>query len=468
MTFHSFSVYVHLLICFAFTLLLQVPHAAGAPLNATIRLDSPLVSFTPGWRVATFGGTGQQFAFTNGQNEELRVTLPQNTTAVFYQGFKVAGGSLYFACIDCNSVTAQGPNTIAVDAHDDTENGTQPPETLFSFTNLDPTASHFLTVFNLADDRFNNTSQITFDSLVMTVGADDPGSISSTTTSATFTGIPTITVTAGHGPKQSASPVSTSAGQTDTVGVTVASTTTASPSSDSPSSGSQTTGAGTATSGTGASVTGTAIATQPPNTSQATQTQGAGATGTLGSSGTSGSPPTSATDSNGGNGSSGAASQPTSGSASNTSSAANGSGTSGSSNNGAAPSGGVSKTVIIVVAIVASLVVLSLLAVIVWLLLRSQPPPTDPEGSSGLMREAPTTAIISGPIALAPMRPPNPFADTVPANIPIDEVSPVDEIFAAPPLRPPPPIPPRSPLRTTFTRPRVPVPAWIERVPRTP
>lgn len=148
MTFHSFSVYVHLLICFAFTLLLQVPHAAGAPLNATIRLDSPLVSFTPGWRVATFGGTGQQFAFTNGQNEELRVTLPresflpsigratltrallwysENTTAVFYQGFKVAGGSLYFACIDCNSVTAQGPNTIAVDAHDDTENGTQPP-----------------------------------------------------------------------------------------------------------------------------------------------------------------------------------------------------------------------------------------------------------------------------------------------------------------------------------------------------
>ena len=102
-----------------------------------------------------------------------------------------------------------------------------------------------------------------------------------------------------------------------------------------------------------------------------------------------------------------------------------------SSNDGAAPPGGVSKTVIIVVAIIASLVVLALLGAIVWLLLRSQPPPADAEGASGSMREAPTTAIISGPIGLAPMRPQNPFVDVVPANIPIDEPSPVDGMFAS-------------------------------------
>lgn len=76
MTFNSFSVYVQLLlISFSLTTLLST--AAGAPLNATIRFDSPLVSFTPGWRVAKFVGTGQQFAFANGQNEELQVTLPR-------------------------------------------------------------------------------------------------------------------------------------------------------------------------------------------------------------------------------------------------------------------------------------------------------------------------------------------------------------------------------------------------------
>ncbi|RPD63112.1 hypothetical protein L227DRAFT_651373 [Lentinus tigrinus ALCF2SS1-6] len=493
MTFLSFSVYVQLLlISFSLTTLLST--AAGAPLNATIRLDSPLVSFTPGWRMATFGKTGQQFAFADGQNEELQVSLPQNTTAVFYQGFTIAGGALYFACIDCSS----GAHTIVVDAHDDTETGTQPPRTLFSFTDLDPTVTHSLTVVNLEDDRFKHTSQITFDSLIMTIGAlDNSTSTSTTSTDGGIGGIPTITATARHGPNQSdtASSPSTTAGQSSAGGVTGGATTTAPSASGSQATNSQTTSA-TATSGTEATVTGTGSGTQPTGTSQATQTQsttaGSSATDSNGSGGTSQTPsPTGSSGSGtagasqtaGGStstggaasGSSGATAsatgggtgaQSTAGSSSNTSSAATGSGTSAPSNNGAAPSGGVSRTVIIVVAVIASLVVLSLLAAIVWLLLRSQPPPTDPEGgANGLMREVPATAIISGPIGLAPMRPQNPFADTVPANIPIDELSPVDEVLAAPPPRAPPAIPPKSPLRVGFAKPPAP---WISRVPRTP
>ena len=50
----------------------------------------------------------------------------ENSTAVFYQGFRVTGGALYFACVDCTSASDRGPDAVAVDAHDTTENGTQP------------------------------------------------------------------------------------------------------------------------------------------------------------------------------------------------------------------------------------------------------------------------------------------------------------------------------------------------------
>ena len=100
-----------------------------------------------------------------------------------------------------------------------------------------------------------------------------------------------------------------------------------------------------------------------------------------------------------------------------------GGGDSAQSNNNAGTSGGVSRTVIIIVAVVASLVVLALLGAIIWLLVRSQPPARDPEGAAGLMREAAPTAIISGPVATAPSRPQNPFADSVAPDVPLEEPS---------------------------------------------
>ena len=71
----SFAVNVFLL-----TLSLVVlPRVAGTPQNVTLRLDSPLVSFSSGWRVATFNQTGldSEFAFANGHNEEVQVLLPR-------------------------------------------------------------------------------------------------------------------------------------------------------------------------------------------------------------------------------------------------------------------------------------------------------------------------------------------------------------------------------------------------------
>ena len=56
--------------------------------------------------------------------------LTEQTTAVFYQGFTITGGALYFACIDCNSTADVGVDIISVDAHDSRENGTQPPVSL--------------------------------------------------------------------------------------------------------------------------------------------------------------------------------------------------------------------------------------------------------------------------------------------------------------------------------------------------
>ncbi|KAI0670066.1 hypothetical protein C8Q78DRAFT_166294 [Trametes maxima] len=163
----SFSVSINVLFLILSVAVLPW-RACGAPTNSTFRLNSTeAVSFTRGWSVATFAEDGSQFAFANGLQDDVQVKLPTNSTAVFYQGFRIARGALYFACVDCGV-----PNTTQrlanIDAHDSTENGTQPPETLFSFTDLDPTQQHILSVVNLPDPRFNNTSQLTFDSVIVT------------------------------------------------------------------------------------------------------------------------------------------------------------------------------------------------------------------------------------------------------------------------------------------------------------
>ncbi|KAH9857937.1 hypothetical protein C2E23DRAFT_880617 [Lenzites betulinus] len=173
---------------------------AGAPTNTTLGLNSTLVAFTPGWRAATFAEDGSLFAFADALNEEVRITLPQNITAVYYEGFRVAGGGLYLACLDCvfNVTVGQlvGANASVIDAHDSRENGTQPPDTLFSFIGLDPTINHTLTVVNLEDPLFNNTSQITFDSVVVTTDPQESGNATTSSSIVLVPNLPTLTVTA--------------------------------------------------------------------------------------------------------------------------------------------------------------------------------------------------------------------------------------------------------------------------------
>ncbi|KAI1797723.1 hypothetical protein LXA43DRAFT_262250 [Ganoderma leucocontextum] len=429
MLIRSFAAYRHVFtLILSSLLLLSLPDAAsGAPQNVTIRFDSSQVpaSFTTGWRVAEFKGSGlsgsvDKFAFANSPGEELTVQLPQNVIALSYRGFKIKGGGLYYACLDCD---ASVDTAVTVDAHDETENGTQHPETLFAFTDVDPRQSHVLRVINLEDDRFNETSQITFDSLVLTFKDEDStvstastGSTTSTTSDgATPTvprgGNPTTTVTVG--PTDGSSSASTGT-TSESLRTGMAMTSSSDSQATTPSA-----------SGNGHSASQTQTSSNPSPTSSGSRTQ-------TGSSATS------------------------SGGLQPTSSAGSGSDTTTSAAPGkGASNGGVSKTVIIVVAVIASVFVLALLAAIIWLLVRNQPPPRgDIEGSAGVMRQAAPAAItVSGPFPLSPMRPeiPNPFVD------PLDELSP------PPRSAPPPPIPPRSPLRATGDR-----PAWLTRVPRTP
>lgn len=51
----------------------------------------------------------------------------ENVTALFYRGFKIKGGAQYLVCLDCDSGVDTTPHLITVDAHDPTEDGTQPP-----------------------------------------------------------------------------------------------------------------------------------------------------------------------------------------------------------------------------------------------------------------------------------------------------------------------------------------------------
>ncbi|OSD06057.1 hypothetical protein PYCCODRAFT_1464740 [Trametes coccinea BRFM310] len=470
---------------------------AGEPQNVTLRLNSPLVSFTPGWKAATFPGTELPFAFADGQNEEVQVMLPEQTTTVFYQGFKVSGGALYFACIDCNSTDAPGPYIFEVDAHDSTENGTQPSTTLFSFTDLDPTRQHVLRVINLEDSRFNHTSQITFDSVTVVIDSAVGGNASTTATTSpsgsTSTGLhgglQTITVTATDTganptsttppPRQEPASTSDSSNSRTTnanppgVTQTTAAQSTSGTNANTPGSPQSTAGAGTST----ATVLPTATP-QPTSRGGGSQSLGNISTGNGASGGGTTVPGSSATSTpgpeqpqpvpSGSAGAGGTFSQP---SASPIHTSPHPTGTSSGSNAEANSSTGVSKTVIIVIAVLASVLVLSLLVAVIVMMVRNQAArraAADPEGNVGLMREAAPSGVVSGPLGLAPMRPQNPFADSIPADVPLDapEGAGSVESFSEPeflPRPPPPAVPPKSPLRSAFNSRTSP---WLNRVPR--
>ncbi|KAI0361802.1 hypothetical protein OH77DRAFT_1508622 [Trametes cingulata] len=445
------------------TILFCISGVAGVPTNVSLDLTSSSVLFTPQWRVASFQD-GSQFAFADAFQAEVQVLLPEQATAVFYQGFKVAGGGLYLACIDCVKIDLNngviGGDAVVIDAHDDTENGTQPPETLFSFTNLDPNVQHLLSVVNLQDQRFNNASQITFNSVIAAVDPEDPGTSSSAGGGPSdILNLPTLTVTA---PQTSA-----------TDGTSSTATSPTPPTSNAPPPPSPT------TTGTHASQS---IAGTPQPTSQAagggqSGTDSANPTDSSGrgepttTAGPSGSNPT-------GGGSQPSNSAPTAQPGSPQPSASpiftgtppGASGTSGASNGSAPATTGIAKSTIIVIAVAASVLVLALLGAVLIVLIRNQAARrrADPEGFAGLVNEAAAAAAVSQQPSFAPMRPQNPFVDTHPPDVPLDAApedvgESAEDIMAEPqPLSAPPPVPPRSPLRGNFSN----TSPWLNRVPR--
>ncbi|KII93346.1 hypothetical protein PLICRDRAFT_35544 [Plicaturopsis crispa FD-325 SS-3] len=158
---------------------------SNVPLTAaksvTIDDKDPSLTFTPGWRlVSSSSATGGTFAAVDELEGAVDASLPNGATAVSYVGFKQSKGAMYGACIDCE--VGRQSSFISIDAHDPTTDDEQLPTTLFTFTDLDPTISHSLTVFNLPDPRFDETGQLTFDSLVVDLSEDD-----SPNSSASFT-----------------------------------------------------------------------------------------------------------------------------------------------------------------------------------------------------------------------------------------------------------------------------------------
>ncbi|KAI0639241.1 hypothetical protein C8Q77DRAFT_47869 [Trametes polyzona] len=544
----SFAANVNVLLLILSIVALHAPRrVAGAPTNTTLRLNSTLVSFTTGWRVATFAEDGSQFAFANGFNERVKITLPHQTTDVFYQGYKAAGGALFFACVDCvadivdlvgGGIVATG--AVVVDAHDARENGTQPPDTLFSFTGLDPTVDHVLTVVNLEDPRFNNTSQITFDSVNVTLDSESGSNATSTVSNGAtlIPNLPTVTVTAdqtstdtspttssaepvGHGPIFTSGDTTVAASTTSdtsapsttdivgstktTLGTSTSDTTTSTPPPGGDRSTTITVGVSSPSGKTTASalpparisVSGSRPApTVTSSTASQVGTSGVGAssisTPTGGGTGASsaGSSPPGGTAQPSDAGPPGRTSPSTGGTSTSPGDGGSvpqpsvspiftlppqGSGMSSASTSGQPTTTGVSQPVIIAIAVVASLFVLALLGAVLVVLVRNRNArrPADPEGNAGLMTEAAPYAVaapVSAPMGLAPMRPVNPFADTVAADIPLDappggaaaqsDTRFFEDVFVEP-LAPPPPIPVKSPLRGSFkTSP------WLNRVPR--
>ncbi|OBZ78782.1 hypothetical protein A0H81_00605 [Grifola frondosa] len=359
---------------------------------------------------------GDDFAFANGEDDEVVATLPANATAVFYQGFRVSGGALYLACLNC--IAGGEQRFLEVDAHDPTDNGTQPPTVLFSFTGLDPTVAHDLSVFNLEDDRFDHTSQITFDALVVTVLAPQmtpmpqrPGRTGTvvTSTSSISTAIHSVpTATATQDPSSTGTAsgsASQSTATTPSSGVSQSSTSRMSPltTSTSPTS---------STSRQSPSVTSSSQTPQTATTSNPPPQTSTSPTVTTTSLG----PSTSISSENSTSGGATSASPDSSSTGpANTSSAAS---------NGGKRTASLSTTVIAVVAVVSAVGVLLLLLGVIFAMRRARrrQMQVDVEGSAALMRGLTPSPIqnISGPLDIAPVRPRNPFEDQVQPTVHID------------------------------------------------
>lgn len=106
--------------------------------------------------------------------------MSAQTDRVSYVGLKRSGGSIYGICVDCTNDS----QLTLIDGHDASllDNSNALPvsftiqrtnliteatqSTIFTAT-LNPNSKHVLTVYNVADARFNGQSELTFSNLVI-------------------------------------------------------------------------------------------------------------------------------------------------------------------------------------------------------------------------------------------------------------------------------------------------------------
>jgi len=137
--------------------------------SLTVDFTNPAVLLSPDWTIPPSSqippSGNPPFASTTAIGAFLSLNFPNGTFAAQYVGFARAGGSSYGVCLDC--IGDQGTFQV-IDGHDGSLNSDDDATStiLFSLLDLDPTAPHTLSVYNLPDDRFNKSGAITFQSII--------------------------------------------------------------------------------------------------------------------------------------------------------------------------------------------------------------------------------------------------------------------------------------------------------------
>jgi len=134
-------------------------------------------------------GPDPSFTSSNVIGAFFSVSLPNGTVGLDYIAVPRSGGATYEVCIDCDSVDETKGEWSIVDGNQPglTNENQAAPIVLFSVVSLDPNVHHSITVTNIPDTRFDNTSEITFESLTVKVanvnGTSTPGTPTSSTVS---------------------------------------------------------------------------------------------------------------------------------------------------------------------------------------------------------------------------------------------------------------------------------------------
>jgi hypothetical protein len=213
---HSFAAYLCLVLSVfvAFGQALPIVSESKLPTrNVTLKFNSSEVQYSVNsWEVMSSlpSDPYQSFTFSDVIGATFGVLLPNGTVGVDYIGVPRSSGAAYAICIDCDLVDDTKGSWSLVDGHQAKliNDDQATPTVLFSVVDLDPSVRHVITVTSIPDARFNNTSQITLESLNIKVvdnnGNTEPVETSTGAAKPTKTNEPTDSVS------DSAEPTSTS------------------------------------------------------------------------------------------------------------------------------------------------------------------------------------------------------------------------------------------------------------------